>query len=145
MTVTVDTNVLVHASNSDSPEHRPANDLLRRLAHGHGLVTLFWPVLLGYVRIATSPRVLPRPLSAHEAASNVEELLARPHIRAVGEGDGFWKVYRKVADPAAVRENLVSDAHIVALMHQHGVREIWTHDRDFRKFDGIVVRDPYAR
>ncbi len=43
-----------------------------------------------------------------------------------------------------MRENLVPDAHIVALMHQNGVRTIWTHDRDFRRFDAIDVRDPFG-
>ncbi len=34
------------------------------------------------------------------------------------------------------------DAHLVALMNQHGVSTIWTHDVDFRRFDGIRVYDP---
>ena len=42
------------------------------------------------------------------------------------------------------RGNLLTDAHIVALMRQHGVSTIYTHDRDFRKFDGIRVVDPFA-
>lgn len=144
MTCTVDTNILVHASNRDSVRHDPAQELLRRLGRGPALVTLFWPVLLGYLRIVTNVRILPDPLSAEEASTNVERLLAQPHIRAIGECDGFWHLYRRVADPVPVRGNLVTDAHIVTLMHQHGVREIWTKDRDFRKFDGIVVRDPFA-
>lgn len=144
MSCTVDTNVLIHASNRDSARHEQARGLLRRLGHGPELVTLFWPVLLGYLRIVTSIRILPDPLSGEEASANVERLLARPHIRAVGECDGFWPLYRRVADPVPVRGNLVTDAHIATLMHQHGVREIWTHDRDFRKFDGVVVRDPFA-
>ena len=44
-----------------------------------------------------------------------------------------------------IRGNLVPDAHLVALMRQHGVRTIWTHDRDFRKFNGIRVVDPFAQ
>jgi len=144
VTATVDTNVLVYASNKDIPEYQRANELLDKLTSGPALMTLFWPVLIGYLRIVTSPRVLPRPLSTQKASSNVERLLTRPHIRAVGEDDGFWTVFRQVADPTAARGNLVTDAHIAALMHQHGVREIWTRDRDFRKFDGIVVRDPFA-
>jgi hypothetical protein len=40
--------------------------------------------------------------------------------------------------------NLVPDAHVVALMLEHDVGAIWTHDRDFRRFDGIEVRDPFA-
>ena len=38
----------------------------------------------------------------------------------------------------------MTDTHIVALMRRHGVRTIITHDRDFRRFDGIRVRDPFA-
>jgi predicted nucleic acid-binding protein len=30
-------------------------------------------------------------------------------------------------------------------MQEHGVSTIWTHDRDFRKFDGITVRDPFEQ
>jgi predicted nucleic acid-binding protein len=29
-------------------------------------------------------------------------------------------------------------------MHQYNVRTIFTRDRDFRRFDGITVRDPFA-
>ena len=36
------------------------------------------------------------------------------------------------------------DAHLVGLMRQHGVGTIWTRDRDFRRFSGIKVRDPFA-
>jgi predicted nucleic acid-binding protein len=42
------------------------------------------------------------------------------------------------------RGNDVPDAHIAALMRQHGVRLIYTRDRDFRRFDGIDARDPFG-
>lgn len=29
-------------------------------------------------------------------------------------------------------------------MPQHGVSTTWMRDRDFRKFDGIRVKDPFA-
>jgi hypothetical protein len=29
-------------------------------------------------------------------------------------------------------------------MVENGVRTIWTHDRDYRRFSGIQVRDPFA-
>ena len=29
-------------------------------------------------------------------------------------------------------------------MLENGVRTIWTRDRDYRKFTGIRVRDPFA-
>jgi hypothetical protein len=41
-----------------------------------------------------------------------------------------------------VRGNLVPDAHLAALLRQHGISRLYTHDRDFRKFDFLEVIDP---
>jgi uncharacterized protein len=49
-----------------------------------------------------------------------------------------------VSDDVGARGNLVPDAHLVSLMTQNGVRTIWTHHRDYRKFAEIGVRDPFA-
>lgn len=144
MSQTVDVNVLVYASNADAPEQARAAELLAHLGGGPSLVVLFWPTLLGYLRLVTHPSVFPKPLKLAAAMANVDRLLARPHVRAVGELDGFWSTYRRVTDPVKARGNLVPDAHLVALMHQHGVSMIWSRDRDLRRFDGITARDPFA-
>ena len=143
MSVTVDTNVLVYASNTDDPLHDRAEELVRRLAAGPDLAYLFWPTLLGYVRVVTHPAILPRPLAPRDAMHNVEALLDRPHVRTPGEQPGFWPFYRAAAGEQA-RGNDVPDAHLAALMRQHGVRVIYTRDRGFRRFDGIEPRDPFA-
>jgi uncharacterized protein len=36
----------------------------------------------------------------------------------------------------------VHDAQIAALSLAHGVRELWTHDRDFARFPALTVRNP---
>jgi predicted nucleic acid-binding protein len=69
-------------------------------------------------------------------------LLALPHVQSPGEQERFWPTLRGVAAEASARGNLVPDAHVVALMKQNDVPTIFTHDRDFRRFDGIAVRDP---
>lgn len=145
MSATVDTNVLLYASNADAAEHDRATALLEHLAAGPALVVLLWPTLLGYLRLATHPAVFAAPLTAAEAEHNIEGLLALPHVRAVGETDRFWPIYRKVAGEVAPRGNLVPDAHLVTLMHLHGVSRIWSRDRDLRRFDGITVADPFAK
>ena len=144
MTATLDTNVLLYASDESSSFHDRAIGLLQTIAAGPDLVYLFWPVLLSYVRIATHPTIFRKPLSAVDAMGNVDDLLTRPHVRTSSEADGFWAVYRQVASATPARGNLVPDAHIVALMRQHGVSTIWSHDRDFLKFAGVTVRDPFA-
>ena len=42
-----------------------------------------------------------------------------------------------------VRGNLVPNAHLASILHQHGVLKIYTGDRDFVKFDFLDVRDPF--
>lgn len=143
MSATVDANILIYASNAADPLNQQAETLVRRLATGPEIVYLFWPTLLGYLRIVTHPAILPRPLGPREAMRNVEALLDRPHVRSPGEADGFWPIFRLAAGDR-IRGNDVPDAHLAALMRQHGVRLIYTHDRDFRHFDGIEARDPFV-
>ena len=138
MSVTLDTNVLVYASNAADRWHQPALAVVERLAAGPEIAYVFWSVLLGYLRIVTHAAILPRPLSAVEAMANIEALIDRPHIRVAGEGPGFWEAFKASAD-VHIRGNEVPDAHLVALMLQHGVHRIHTRDRGFRRFDGIAV------
>jgi toxin-antitoxin system PIN domain toxin len=141
---TVDANVLLHASDETSRFHDQAAGLVSDLARGPELVYLFWPTVMAYLRIATHPSIFEAPLDPATAMANVENLLARPHVQTAGEQPRFWAEFRSVADDADARGNLVPDAHVVTLMRQNGVRTIWTHDRDYRRFPGLEVRDPFA-
>lgn len=144
MSVTLDSNILVYATNEAEPVHAEAQAIVERIAAGPDLVYLFWPTLLGYIRIVTHPAILPNPLSAVEAMSNVDSLLVRSHVRTAGEVEGFWDLFRATAGPRA-RGNEVPDAHLASLMRQHGVRVIYTRDRGFRRFPGIEPIDPFDR
>lgn len=145
MSQTVDTNVLLYASDSDAPEHPRARALVDHLVSGPELVVLLWPVLNSYLRMATHPSIFTTPLDHSTALANAETLLELAHVRAVAEGDQYRHCYRWVTDDVPVRGNAVPDAQLVALMAEHGVRAIWTRDRDFRKFGSIEVRDPFEQ
>jgi toxin-antitoxin system PIN domain toxin len=144
MSLAVDANLLLYASDRESPFHDRAREALDGLALGSEIVYVFWPVIMAYLRIATHPAIFDRPMPPAMARSNVEALLSRPNVVAPGEQDGFWDRFREVAGDADARGNLIPDAHLVALMRQHGVRTIWSSDRDYRRFPGIDVHDPFA-
>jgi len=144
VSATLDANVLLYASDTQSPFCEKAAVLLEELAAGPDLFYVFWPVIMGYLRIATHPSIFQTPLSPSVAAANIDSLIKRPHVRTPGEEDRFWDVYGTAASDTIVRGNLVSDAHLVALMRQHSVETIWTHDRDFKKFQKIRVQDPFT-
>ncbi|HEY6549773.1 MAG TPA: TA system VapC family ribonuclease toxin [Solirubrobacterales bacterium] len=143
MSVTVDTNILVYATDTGSEVGEAAQGLIERLARGPDLLYVFWPALIGFIRIATHPTINERPLTSVEAVDSVAALLARPHVRAPGESAGFLRIYEATA-PKVTRGRQVPDAHIAALMRQHGVATIYTRDTDFRRFDGIKVEDPFG-
>lgn len=143
MTSTFDANVLLYASDETSAYHSRARAFLEQVASGGELVYLFWPTAMAYLRIATHPAIFDKPLSPAEAIANIDQLLALRHVQTVGEQDRFWPSYLRLAEEAGARGNLVPDAHVVALMVENGVRTIWTHDRDYRRFRDIEARDPF--
>lgn len=143
MSFAIDANLLLYASDEDSPLHERAMAVLDGIALGPELVYLFWPTVMAYLRIATHPAIFRRPLAHADARANVDSLLELSHVHAVGEEETFWRRFAEVADDVAPTGNLVPDAHLVALMLENGVRTIWTRDRDYRKFTGIRVHDPF--
>lgn len=143
MATTVDVNVFVHTSDTSSALRPDALDVIQRLTRGPELFTVFWPVLLGYVRISTHPGIFAHPLPVEKALGAVQALVDAPTVRVVGEGERFWHEYQRLGERVPARGNQVPDATIVALMHEYGVRTIYTRDRDFRRYDGIVVIDPF--
>jgi hypothetical protein len=143
LSYTIDANILLYASNEASPRSEHSRAFLDRAARETELLYLFWPTVFAYLRIATHPSVFERPLTPAEAIANIEELLRLPQVQTTGERGGFWPSYQRVAADADARGNLVSDAHLVALMVENGVRTIWTNDRDYRRFEAIDARDPF--
>jgi toxin-antitoxin system PIN domain toxin len=143
VSASLDANILVYADNVDDPAHGMARALIERLSAGPDLLYLFWPTILGYLRIATNPRILRRPIPATEAVRNVEALMALPHVLTPGEREGFWPAY-VASGGISARGNAVPDTHLATLMRENGVRILYTRDRGFRRFDFLDVRDPFS-
>jgi toxin-antitoxin system PIN domain toxin len=140
----LDVNVLLYASDQAGDRYERARGFLETCAAGPDILCLAWPTLMSYLRIATHPRIFASPLSPEQALGNISALIELPHVRAVSELDGFMDAYKHVAGETPVRGNLVPDAHVAAILLQHGVRTLYTNDRDFRKFTTLDVRDPFA-
>lgn len=144
MSYALDVNVLLYAADEESPLHGPARGFLDRCAAGPEVCCLGWVTLMSFLRMVTNPRIFTRPLTPKAAERNIAGLLDLPHVRTLAEQDGFWEVYQRVTRGLAVRGNLVPDAHLAALLVQHGVTVLYTSDADFRKFQDLQVRDPFV-
>lgn len=144
MSSSLDVNLLLYASDQSSPFNARAVEFLEARALSRDALYIAWPTIMGYLRVATHPAIFNRPLDAREAAANVAALLQLPHIRAIAEEDGFWQVYQEVVSAWPARGNQVPDAHLAAILKQHGVKTLYTRDRDFRRFEFLRVIDPLA-
>jgi toxin-antitoxin system PIN domain toxin len=140
----LDANILLYASDRSSDRYREANRFLAQCAAGAEILCLAWPVLMSYMRIATHPGIFAAPLAPGEAAANLTALLALPHARTIGERDGFLDNYLHVTANLVVRGNAVPDAQLASILFQHGVRTLYTRDRDFLRFKLFDVRDPFV-
>jgi toxin-antitoxin system PIN domain toxin len=144
MSYSIDVNLLLYASDASSGRHKAARAFLEGCAANPEVLCLTWPTLMSYLRIATHPRIFASPLSPDEAKANVRALLSLPHARPVSELEGFLDAYAHVSRSLAPRGNLVPDGHVAAILFQHGVRTLYSTDRDFRKFESLDVRDPFS-
>jgi hypothetical protein len=144
MSFGVDVNILLYASDQGSAQHERAKGFVQQCAANAEVFCLAWLTLMSYLRMATHPRIFAQPLSHADAMRNVEALMALPHCRVIGEQEGFWATYREITGDVSTRGNLVPDAHLAAVLRQSGVTTLYTHDRDFRKFAFLDVRDPLA-
>ncbi len=144
MSYSLDVNVLLYASDRESDRHGAARKFLESCAVRPEVLCLTWPTLMAYLRIATHSSIFVAPLTPVEALNNVNALLSLPHTRVVSEQDGFMDAYVHVTAGTVVRGNLVPDAHVAAILFQNGVRTLYSNDRDFRKFETLEVRDPFA-
>ncbi len=144
MSYSVDVNLLLYASDRASPHHPAALRFLEGRRSHPELFCIAWPTLMSYLRIATHPSIFAAPLSPAEALGNVAALLGLRQVRALSEQEDFLNAYREVAGKSPIRGNLVPDAHLAAILWQHGVRTLYTSDSDFRRFDFLETRDPLA-
>ena len=139
----VDTNVLVFAEITTSQHHQQASKLLEDLAEGPLPWALPWPCAYEFLRVVTHSRVYHPPVPLTRALADLRRILASPTLILLAETDRHEELMERVLRASAVTGNLVHDAHIATLCLEHGVSELMTGDRDFLRFPGLRIRDPF--
>lgn len=141
--IALDTNILVYARRQEVAYHAHARELLLKFAEGDAPWALPWPCVYEFVRVVTHPRVFDPPTDLEDVLSDVDSLLQSPSLTLLREGPRHAVFMQRLLKSAHATGNLVHDAHIAALVAEHGVSELWTADRDFARFAGIHVRNPF--
>jgi toxin-antitoxin system PIN domain toxin len=108
---------------------------------GPGPVAFSWDTILGFLRVATSPKLFARPLELDQPIAIVAVWLARDNVVMVGASNRHWRILKGLLPNSRPRGSLIMDAHLAALAIEHGAT-LCTNDRDFLRFPGLKVEFP---
>jgi toxin-antitoxin system PIN domain toxin len=140
--IAVDTNILVYAHREDSPFHEAAFRRVAELAEGPATWAIPWPCLHEFLAIVTHPRIYAPPTPLDHALDQVDAWLESPTLAVLAESTTHWPALRALLAGGHIAGAQVHDARVAALCRQHGVRELWSADRDFSRFPGLAVVNP---
>lgn len=142
--IAVDTNLLVYAHREDSPWHGEAYRLVAELAEETAAWAIPWSCIHEFVAVVTHPRIFSPPTPLPRAIDQVDAWLESPTLHLLSEDPDYWRSLRPLLTAGKIVGPQIHDARIAALCLQHGIRELWTADRDFSRFPALRVRNPMA-
>jgi uncharacterized protein len=140
--IAVDTNVLLYAHREESEWHTAAYERLAALAQGKAHWAIPWPCIHEFLAIATHPRIFSPPSPLAAAIDQVDAWMESPSLVLLSESSEYWPALRESLDVGRIAGPQIHDARVAALCLQHGVRELWTADRDFNRFPALAARNP---
>ena len=138
-----DVNLLLHAHDSGSPRHEAAREWWEMLMNGSDSIGLPWMAMLGFIRIATNPKILNNPLDVRAACARVRSWLGRPQTVPIHPGDRHADVLFALLETVGSAGNLTTDAHLAALAIEHQA-ELHSTDADMARFPGLRWVNPLA-
>jgi toxin-antitoxin system PIN domain toxin len=138
--LSIDTNILFHGFNEDSPHHEAAHSWLTSIARDED-VAISEFILAEFYGLLRNPAVLKHPLTADQAVEVIQTYRTHPRWRLIGfptEGrplhDALWQKAR--ATPFAFRK--LYDTRSALTMSAQGVTEFAT--VNVKDFEGLGFR-----
>lgn len=140
--IAIDTNLLVYAHRPEMPFHERAREVLTAAVVGTEPVSVPWPCAHEFLAVVSNPRIFREPTPMDVALDAVRRLLDSLDGGFLAEGEGYLRTLERIARPALLQGAIVHDARIAAICLYHGVRVLWSADRDFSRFPDLAVANP---
>ena len=139
--IAIDTNLLVYAHRSRTPEHARARKAIELAAFGEAGWGIAAASLTEFWAIATHPDSKGRPSSPSQASAFVRALVhAGAHVWL--PGPGFGDRLLQLATDLDVVGPRIFDLQIALTAFEGGATAVWTPDAHFVTMPGLRVHDP---
>lgn len=143
--IAVDTNILVYAHRRDSEFHLAAAGAVRRLAEGREHWAIPWPCVHEFLGIVTHTRIFHIPTPIDVAVQQIDIWRESPWLQLIGEAGDYWPHLCETLTKGKIAGPKVHDARVAAICRTHGIRELWSADRDFSRIPGVRIVNPILR
>ena len=136
-----DANLILYAHNTADPSHDSARVWWEHLLRGADPVGIPLVVVLAFLRLSTSSRVLQTPLSAEESADCIASWFTSPVVSLLNPGPDHLRILLDLVRSTGTTGNLTTDAQIAALALEYRA-EVHSSDQDFGRFPGLRWQNP---
>ena len=140
--IALDTNILLALHRAETPTYAAAMAAYEAAGGDAGAWALPWPCIHEFIAVATHPRIFDPPTPLDVVLEAVQSWRERPRARFLAEDDAYWPVLAELARTGGISGARIHDTRVAALCLHHGVRELWTADRDFSRFPRLRTRNP---
>ncbi len=139
--IALDTNLLVYAHRSRTPEHERAIRAMTRAAISERGWGIALPCLAEFWAVVTHPDSVGRPSRAEEVQSFIAQLTAAGMAIWLPQS-GFDTRLMESARKMKIAGARIFDLQIGLIAVEEGAHELWTHDAGFQAPPGLKCRDP---
>ena len=137
-----DVNILINAHRGENSGHAFYRRWLKDLLQGEETFLYCELILSAFVRIVTHPRIYDPPSTGAQAMKQIETWMRSPGLVPLAESQSYWPALRQMLEKSRVVGPQVHDARVATLCRIHGVKQLWTADRDFSRFPGLPTKNP---
>lgn len=140
--IALDTNLLIYAHREGSPEHEGSRRAIMAALDDPRGWGICLPSIVEFWNVVTHPKIPGGPSSLTVANHFFHYLLTEGRGNVWTPGAGFGERLMRWAVSLKIRGKRIFDLQIAVIAYEHGVHEIWTHDRDFVSIPSVRVFDP---
>lgn len=141
--IALDTNILIYAHREDFAQHVAAKAAVNALHMSQQNWAIPVVCIHEFLSLVTDFRAAYTPTPVALAFMQLRAWMKSETLTLLHPTEQHVDVLKKVVTHGQARGGQIHDARIAAICLEHGIRELWTADRNFARFEGLLpTRNP---
>ncbi len=139
----VDTNIAVYAHRPETQFSPQARQLLVALAESLEPWSIPMHCMHEFVAVVSNPKIWKTPSSAQQIATQLDAWMSSPSFVPIVEDRHSVKALMLLMQRTPLYGGMIHDARIVAACQSFGVKTLYSVDRDFSRYAGLNIANPF--